>query len=115
MANISTYPVDPNTDIGKFRLMSGDSGNEKIWSDMEIQAFLYQAKNSIALAISYAYVQLAAYSAGKSSNIRTDDLSVNTTSRSAEYLKLAQYWSDVAAAQEADSFDVVFPNFHEHY
>lgn len=121
MANLGVYPVDPTSNVGKFRLMAGDSegtpiGSEpytqaeyKIWSDAEIDAFLYQAGDSVARAISYAYLQLAAASAATSGTIRTDDLSVTSTSRSGEFLKLSQYWAGIADSQEVDGFNVIYP------
>lgn len=120
MANIGAYPVDPTTNVGKFRVMAGDSDGTPIgeppqtqaeyaiWSDVEIEVMLAQAGDSVARAISMAYMQLAAQAASTSASIRTDDLSVTTTSRSGEFLKLAQYWADIADAQSADTFDVVF-------
>jgi hypothetical protein len=123
MSNIGAYPVNPATDVGKFRLMAGDSegtpieveppaepteAEYAIWSDVQIQVLLAQALGSIAKAISMGYIQLAAQAASKSANIRTDDLSVNNTSRSGEFLKLAQYWETVADGQAADGFDIVY-------
>lgn len=123
MSNIGAYPVDPTTNVGKFRLMAGDSdgtpivpeppaeptqANYAIWSDVEIDVLLAQANNSVARAIAMGYMQLAAQSASVSGTIRTDDLSVTTTSRSGEFLKLAQYWSEIADAQASDTFDIVY-------
>lgn len=124
MSNIGAYPVDPTTNVGKFRLMAGDSegtpivpappaepttANYAIWSDIEIEVLLAQANGSVARAISMGYMQLAALSASTSGSIRTDDLTVTTTSRSGEFLKLAQYWAEIADGQAADSFDIVYP------
>lgn len=123
MANLGAYPVDPTTSVGKFRLMAGDSdgtpivpeppaeptqANYAVWSDAAIEVLLEQAGGSIARAISMGYMQLAAASASTSANIRTDDLSVNTASRSGEFLKLAQYWGDIADEQASDTFDIVY-------
>lgn len=125
MSNIGAYPVDPTTNVGKFRLMAGDSegtpivpeppaepttAEYAIWSDVEIEVLLAQANNSVARAISMGYMQLAALSASTSGSIRTDDLTVTTTSRSGEFLKLAQYWAEIADSQAADSFDIVYSN-----
>ena len=123
MSKIGAYPVDPTSSVGKFRIMAGDSegtpiipeppaepttAEYAIWSDAEIEVLILQGSNSVAKAISMGYMQLAAQAASQSVNIRTDDLSNNTTSRSGEFLKLAQYWADIAEQQAADGFDVVF-------
>jgi hypothetical protein len=123
MSKIGAYPVDPTSSVGKFRIMAGDSegtpiipeppaepttAEYAIWSDAEIEVLILQGGNSVAKAISMGYMQLAAQAASQSVNIRTDDLSHNTTSRSGEFLKLAQYWADIAEQQAADGFDVVF-------
>lgn len=94
---IPTPPAEPTT------------AEYVIWSDAEIEVLILQGGNSVAKAISIGYMQLAAQAASVSVNIRTDDLSHNTTSRSGEFLKLAQYWADIADQQAADGFDVVFP------
>lgn len=128
MANIGAYPLDPDSPVGIFRLLSGDSNGVPIeptppatepteaqyaiWSDLEIEALISQAGGVIARAIAMGYTQLAAQSASVSSSIRTDDLSVTTTSRSGEFIKLAQFWSDMADKDEElasnDAFDIVY-------
>lgn len=120
--NAGKYPIDPASDIGKFRLLSGDSvgvpiepptppvqAEYKTFSDAEIQAFIDMAGGSIALAISIGYGQLGAYWASQSVTIKTDDLSYANTQRSGEWLKLAAYWRDIADGQASgtDGFQIV--------
>jgi len=128
MANIGAYPIDPTSAVGNFRLLAGDSdgtpieptppatepteADYNIWSDLEIEALISQSGGVVARAIAMGYTQLAAQAASVSSSIRTDDLSVTTTSRSGEFIKLAQLWSDIADKDDelaaSDSFDIVY-------
>ena len=112
-------PVDPATDVGKFRLLAGGStseplvppvpgmGNYQVWSDIEIEAFI-EVAGGIPRAIAMAYTQLAASWASVSSGIRTDDLQYSNKDDVANWIALAKMWSDRADAEDARAIDDYF-------
>lgn len=116
-------PPDPTTDVGKFRLASGDSewqpydpdqpgyGLYQLWTDDEITALIYIAGGSIARAISLAYAQIGAAWASTGATIKTDDLSYSVKDSVGNWLSLSQYWRDIADGQDDnaanDMFDMV--------
>lgn len=126
--NVGAYPVDPDTDTGKFRYASGDFNGTPItppdppteaeymyWSDVEISVYLGLANGSIPLAISFAYAGLASYWASNSLEIKTDDLGYKNTSNVANWNNLAAYWRGIAEDQGAagdDGFDIVQTGSH---
>ena len=116
-------PLDPTTDVGKFRLASGDSEYEEYdppqpgfglyesWSDAEIEAFIEIAGGSIARAIALAYTQMAASWASTGATIRTDDLTYSNKDSVGSWLNLAAYWNKIADDEDDrainDYFDLV--------
>lgn len=122
--NRGIAPLDPSTDIGRFRLMAGDAtstpldppeagfGSYETFSDAEIQAFLDMAGGRVSLAIALAYTSIAAaWAASSSDNIKADDLAVNNVNKVSDWLKLAAFWQSVAdneaAASGDDGFEIV--------
>lgn len=121
--NPGVAPLDPDTDVGQWRLLFGDTqfepydpavpgvGNYESFSDSEIQAFINQSPENIARSIGFAYLQLAGAAAFEAKSVKDFDLSVDLTKRPAELRALAQFWFDRAdavddAAGAADFFDV---------
>lgn len=115
-------PPDGSTDVGKFRLIAGDSEYEatvppvagmglyQIWTDAEIQAFL-AAGGSLTRAIALAYTQIAAQYAASGSTIKTDDLSFSAKDSVGSWQGLARYWNDLADSEDEraanDMFELV--------
>lgn len=107
--------------MGQFRLTSGDYeysplsppeagfGDYSIWSDAVIESLLVASTGSIARAISFGYIQLAA--ATDASSIKTDDLSESGKGEADKWLALARFWGDRADSEDAagagDWFDLV--------
>lgn len=119
------YPIDPTTDVGKLRLLLGDSIGVEFdppvpgerdypqWSDDELEQFIAAAgDSSITRAASYAYLQMAASAAAESVTVRTQDLSADLTRRSEAYRLLAKQYADLADGEDAasgagEAFEVV--------
>lgn len=121
--NPGISPLDPSTDVGKFRLVYGDTestpydpaepGFENYFelSDAEISAFLEVAGGSINRAIGYYYLSIAGAAAKSSFSVADYDLKIDNTKTPAELRALAQWWfdraddDDVIAAEEG--FEIV--------
>lgn len=113
-------PPDAVTNVGKFRLMAGDSeyqplspptpglGLYQAWSDQEISAFLEISNGSVARAISLAYTQIAASYAASGATIKTDDLSYSSKDSVGSWQNLAKYWADIADREEGRAADDMF-------
>ena len=122
-SNPGVAPLDPNTEVGRFRLLAGDAtskpldpavpgmGDYAIWSDAEIEAFLALSGGNIPRAIATAYMQMAAAWNSSSATIRTDDLQYQVKDSVGSWLNLADYWNKVADSEEErainDYFDLV--------
>lgn len=116
--NPGAYPLDPMTEVGRFRAMVGDTQSEPfdppvpgtqnyaMYSDAEVLAFLYQSGNSVEGALSFAYMQMAAAAASESKITKDFDLSLDLTKRSGDFLRVAQSWQDKADALSADIFEI---------
>lgn len=113
-------PLDPATDVGRFRLLSGDTeyveydppqagyGLYANWSDAQIQAFLDAAGGSIPRAIALAYTQLASFYASSGGTIKTDDLNYSSKDSVGSWMNLAKYWSDLADSEGQKAIDDYF-------
>lgn len=124
--NRGVTPIDPLTDVGKFRLTYGDTqytpldppelgyGNYTELSDDEIELFLAQSSGSVPGAIGRYYVRLSGDAAKQSVSIKDHDLAEDSTKRAADLRATAQWWFDLAEGDDvlagsADIFDVVGP------
>lgn len=117
--NPGQFPVDLESDVGKFRALVGDLsstpydppeagfGDYEKFSDDEIEGYLAQAEGSIPRAIGYAYLYLAGQAALTSTSVRDYDLALDTTKRADGLIAIANMWFGKADAEEADYFDVV--------
>lgn len=122
MVNRGVAPLDPATEVGKFRALAGDTeykpldppeagfGDYEKWSDAEIEVFL-STSDSMSWAIYAAYLQLATSAALASKEISDYDLKVSTTKRADQLLAIAREWKDRAddddnAAGASDIFEV---------
>jgi len=112
-------PLDPTSDVGKFRLLAGDSewkpydppepgyGLYQLWSDEEITALISVA-GSISRAIAMAYAQIGAAWASTGATIKTDDLSYSVKDSVGNWLNLAAYWNKVADDEDSRAVDDYF-------
>lgn len=111
--NPGAYPVDLESDVGRFRALVGDLNstpydpvepgfqNFEKFSDAEIEAYIAQG-GSVTRGIGYSYLYLAAQAAEQSKAIKDYDLQVDTTKRAADLRAIAQFWFD-----QADGDDVI--------
>lgn len=112
MANRGAVPLDPNSEVGQFRVRAGDTqfvpldppevgfGDYEKWSDLEIQGFL-AANPSPLWAIYEAYLQIATSAAIAAKQIKDYDLQINTEKRAEALLKIALAWRDRALDGDA--------------
>lgn len=116
MSTLGVYPLDPDTPVGEFRLLSGDSegtpiepptppveANYAIWSDAEIEAFLAISRGSVARAISIGYSHLMAQSSS-TEQIRTDDLNI-TSKELAKWQAMVDLWASIADQEDQRDVD----------
>lgn len=113
--NPGVVPIDPETAVGRFRILSGDTsfvkynpdeagyGNFTYFSDAEIEGYLAIYPESLSRAIGNAYLTLASSAAIHSQSIKDYDLAVDTTKRSADLRAIAQMWFDRADDEDAAS------------
>lgn len=118
--NRGVAPLDPDTLVGQFRLLSGDIdwveldppevgyGNYALWSDEQIEAYLTLADGNLARAISIAYTQLAAAWNSTSATIRTDDLQYSVKDSVGSWLNLADYWRRIADNEDEREINEYF-------
>lgn len=120
--NRGIAPLDPTSDVGKVRLLTGDTnytpldppepgyGDYEVWSDDQIQAAL-TAGGSIPRAVAILYGLMAASWAATSATIKTDDLTMSAKDSVGNWLNLAAYWNKIADQEEEnainDYFDLV--------
>lgn len=115
--NRGVAPLDPSSDVGKFRLLIGDTSYEELdppevgygdygmFSDDEIQVFLDQGE-TLEDSAYLAYMQLAAAAAIESKSVKDFDLQVDLTKRSGDLRAIALMWRERADAASADIFEV---------
>lgn len=118
--NKGIYPLDPTSDVGKFRLLIGDTEsiplvppetgfqNYTMFSDAEIEVFLAQSEGSLPGAAYLAYLQLAASAAMESKSVSDFDLKIDLTKRATDLRLIAMTWKDQWDADSADIFEL-FP------
>lgn len=119
--NDGAVPFDPQSEVGKFRVLVGDTmaepydppepgrGNYEMFSDLEIEGFLAVAEGSISLAIGNAYLTLAGQAAKESRSVKDFDLSIDLTKRAADLRLVAMQWFDRADKEQAsleDAFEI---------
>lgn len=121
MANLGVAPPNPSTSVGIFRATFPDMdytpvsgspgvGDYKQFSDIEIQAFLTQAGNSVNGAIGYALLQQANIFAREAISISDYDLRADLTKRAAELRANARLYFQFAKDEEngsEDGFEIV--------
>jgi len=118
--NPGVYPLDPDTKVGQFRLVYGDTQSEPYdpveagfqnyseLSDAEIEMFLAQGDDSVNRAIGFYYMRLAGDAAKQSIRAQDYDLVADLTKRAADLRATAAWWFDQADAEDAeDAFEIV--------
>lgn len=115
MSNIGTYPIDPTSDIGKLRMLVGDTaatelqpplpghGNYAVFSDVTLAVVLGGQGGNQLRAAGTLFLQLAAEYAQTGKSIKTDDLAIDTRTRGGDLRSIAQSFFD--QAQDADATD----------
>lgn len=121
--NPGVYPLDPTTDVGRFRLLLGDTNavefdppregvrNYPRLSDEEIEAYIEAGGGSLARGIGFYYMALSGEAAMESQTVKDYDLSVNLTARSGDLRNVALMWFERADSEGEgeieDAFEVV--------
>lgn len=118
--NRGIAPPDPNTDVGRVRLLSGDVsykelvppevgyGDYEMWSDAQIEAALTASGGSVPRAIAMLYSGIAASWASTGATIKTDDLTYSVKDSVGNWLNLAAYWNKVADDEGSKAVDDYF-------
>lgn len=113
MPNIGIYPFDPSSDVGKFRVLFGDTVSVPLdpvvpgyqdytnYSDAEIETYLATGGDSINRAVGFAYLQAAGAAALESKSVKDYDLAVDLTKRAEDLRKMAQFYFDIADEEDA--------------
>jgi hypothetical protein len=77
-------PIDYATDVGQVRLLINDTFTEQVFSDEEIETFLFLEGDSVKLAAAQALETIATDEALTSKVIRSQDLNTNGPEVAAE-------------------------------
>jgi hypothetical protein len=114
MTNIGVAPYDPDTLVGRVRVITGDvvygtitegMAEYELFSDAEIESFILEAEESTLRAAGFGYLALAGRASLDAKSIKDYDLSVDLKARSAELRKQAMEL--FAQADEKDKRDGV--------
>jgi hypothetical protein len=122
MPNAGAFPLDSSTNVGKVRLIIGDTisvpfdpvqagvQDYTLFSDDEINAFLDNGGDSPIRASGWAYISLAGVAAQNAVSIKDFDLSVDERQK-AEALRLQAAWyfaeADRLDGEGAEAFQIV--------
>lgn len=109
---IGAIPVDPTTSVGQVRLTVGDTvytviegdqehGDFTYFSDDEISTAYTVGSESTTRAVGILVKQLALNASLNGQSIKADDFSINTLSRGADLLKVAESYFAQADAEDA--------------
>lgn len=133
MANAGVAPLEPTTDVGKFRLLFPDSvsvaleppvagqGDYTYFSDEEIERLLDQGVTPTR-AVAYGWLQLAGAAALAALSVKDYDLAIDSTKRAEELRTTADYWFARADSEDAlggendvfNLFDMAGPRCSHH-
>jgi hypothetical protein len=113
MANFGVSPVDYDTDVGKVRVLLGDTEAENVesgigeymyFSDAEINAFLDMYGDNVKLAAARAIEVIAASQALLLKSWSSDDLTVNGDKIAESLRKIAAQLREEAIAEESSEY-----------
>lgn len=119
-ANDGIAPPDTSTDVGKARVLVGDTGFTEYeppvtgrgdygsFSDQDLLVALEVSGGSIPRALGYAYLALAGAAGVTAENVSDFDLKIDDTKRPTELRLIAQSWFDKADKEDAASQDAFF-------
>ena len=109
MTNIGVAPYDPETLVGKVRVITGDvnygaitagEAEYELFSDTEIEAFLVAGEDNVLRASAFAYLALAGRAAVDAKSVKDYDLSVDLKSRADKLQAQANSYFDQADAKD---------------
>lgn len=117
---LGVAPPDPETPVGRFRVLYGDATWEPLdppeegWgqyeelSDDEIKVFIQAGGDSVLRGIGIYVQSLATHAASQSRIIKDHDLQVSTLQKSSDYRRAADQWFRMAEQEEeqAGAFDI---------
>lgn len=116
-ANDGAVPFDPQSDVGKFRVLIGDTvaepydpdepgrGNYQYFSDTEVEGLVAVADGSITRAIGNGYLTLAGQAALESKSVADFDLKIDLTKRASDLRLVALQWFERADKEQASAED----------
>jgi hypothetical protein len=113
MANFGVSPVDFDTDVGKVRVLLGDTEAENVQSgigeymyfgDAEIGAFLDMYGDNVKLAAARAIEVIAGSQALLLKSWQSDDLAVNGDKIAESLRKIAAQLREEAIAEESSEY-----------
>lgn len=103
-----TVQYDPQSDVGRVRLLIDDTQGEGVFDDPEITAFLDLNGGSVLRAAAQALLMLAGSEARLGKKIRTQDLQTDGPAVAAELRALAKQLRAQADEEDAASPDASF-------
>lgn len=118
MSTSGVYPPDFTTDLGKFRLLIGDTnatdvnqgvGNYLFFSDDEIDGYLL-LNTSVYRAAGFALNALAAQAANQAESIKDYDLAVDRRQKAEQFREQAKQMfaqADIIDAEGDEGFQIV--------
>lgn len=119
--NDGAFPLDPLSDVGKFRVLIGDTSaeaydppepghrNYEMFSDVEIIALISMADGGLNRAVGNGYLTLAGQAAKESKVAKDFDLQIDLTKRATDLRLVAMQWFDRADKEQAaleDAFEI---------
>lgn len=131
--NPGAYPLDPTSDVGKFRMLISDVTSEpyepavegiqnyEILSDAEIETYLEAGGGSLLRAVGFYYMALAGEASSQSMTIKDYDLSVSFATRAGDLRNMALLWfqraddEDAADGEDAMVITSVGPRRHRRH
>lgn len=118
--NDGAVPFDPASDVGKFRVLIGDTsaeaydppvpgrGNYGMFSDNEVAGFVAISEDNLNRAVGNAYLALAGRAALESKHVKDFDLTVDVTKRPDSLRQIAYEWFARADKDTTGSEDALF-------
>lgn len=108
--HLGIAPPDPESDVGKFRLLYGDGeaklitddpeyegyGEYTELSDAEIETFITQGNGSVKRGIGFYYLALSGQAAKVAKTVKDYDLQVSTVQRAKDLREAANLWFEQA-------------------
>lgn len=114
MVNSGLYPLEPGTDLTRFRVLAGDTnatpndpadgyGDFQLFSDVEVLAYLEENPENIYRALAEAFFAAHARAAFESKFIKDYDLEVDARDRAKQILAAAERFDRKADDLDAEA------------